>query len=163
MERSSAQNESPGAGYLCFQSGADEGEHWAGLLVVTPNGLPQEFLYSGPLRATPVLAILYQERLEPQVRLSLVRSLLRGLRSRLTFLAVRPQDLDPAVLEEAKAPALVLEGETGSWLRAPAPPAEAVSRHLEDAVGLAEPMGRAVAALAYVVEYEGRSKPERDG
>jgi hypothetical protein len=160
MERTSKQVDVSGAGYLCFQSASEGAEEWAALLVVSAHGLPQEFLYSGPLRPTPVQTILYQDQLASQVRLSLVRSLLRGLRSRLLFLAVRVEELDGALLEALKGPVLGLSGDTGEWLREPVPAAEALRARLEEVVGVAEPLGRAVAALAYVVEYE-RSQSSR--
>src|SRR5438045_4054885 len=104
-----------GAGYLCFwspagESGAGEGdeepEAWAAMLVVNARALPQEFLYSGPLRPTPVQAILYQDRLESEIRLSLVRSLLRGLRSHLSFVAIGCDELDLDFSRELPCPVL---------------------------------------------------------
>ncbi len=145
-----------GAAYLCFQSAGD-GEAWAGLLVVTPRGLPNEFLYSGPLRTTPVQGILSQDRLIPQVRVSLLRALLRGLRSRFVLLAVRAADFEPELASEVRCPVLVVDGDTPQWLRAPDAAAEAMQAQLEAAVGALEPLGRVVAALAYVVEFERRS------
>ena len=156
-ERTSRQPEAAGAGYLCFLSAS--GEEWAGLLVVAAGGLPQEFLYSGPLRQTPVQTILYQDRLLPEVRLSLVRSLLRGLRSRLALVAVRAEELAPELPEALLCPVLALGGEGGGWLLEPDAAAETLRRHVDEAVGIEEPAGRALAALAYVVEYE-RSRAE---
>jgi hypothetical protein len=147
------QTEAPGAGYLSFQSTTD-GDEWAALLVVGPSGLPAEFLYSGPLRPTPVQAILYQDRLAGEVRLSLVRSLVRGIRSRPSFVGLRAEDLGPGFEREFRCPLLVVEGETGAWAGEAGAAPEAMRRRLEEAVGIAEPLGRARAALAYVVEYE---------
>lgn len=155
-ERTSRKPEPSGAGYLCFQPDPRRGD-WAALLVVSPTGLPVEFLYSGPLRPTPVQSILYQDRLGLEVRLSLVRSLLRGLRSRPAFVALPREDWGPELGEElSHYPLLCLsEGEgEGDWLATPAPGAEAVRRHLEQVLGVGEPLGRARAALAYVAEYE---------
>jgi hypothetical protein len=159
VEASSRQAETDGAGYLCFHSGSG-GEAWAALLVVTPNGLPQEFLYSGPLRPTPVQTILYQDQLVPQVRQSLVRALLRGLRSRLIFMALPAEDADPVLLAEIRRPVLALGGETGAWMADSDLPAERLRERIEEVVGVREPLGRAMAALAYVVEFE-RSRADK--
>lgn len=154
MEPVAKQTETSGAGYLCFQALGDEGEEWAGLLVVSPSGLPVEFLYSGPLRPTPVQAILYQDRLAREMRLSLVRSLRKGLRSRLLFVAVAPDELDPDYQQELNCPVLALLAEAGEWIAGASPAADALRQRLDSVVGLAEPLGRTRAALAYVVEFE---------
>ena len=154
MEPDAKQTQTSGAGYLCFQAAVDAGEEWAGLLVVSPNGLPVEFLYSGPLRPTPVQAILYQDQLAREMRLSLVRSLQKGLRSRLLFVAAAPEELDPAFQQELTCPLLVLQGETDEWIAGSSPAADALRQRLDEVVGIAEPLGRTRAALAYVVEYE---------
>jgi hypothetical protein len=156
VEPVTKQSETSGAGYLCFQTVGSEGEEWAGLLVVDPRGLPLEFLYSGPLRPTPVQAILYQDHLARELRLSLVRSLRKGLRSRLLFVAATPEELDPQYQSEVGCPLLALEGEAGTWVEPGGAAAEALRRHLETVVGITEPLGRTRAALAYVVEYEQR-------
>ena len=158
MEPARKQSQTTGAGYLCFQR-AGGGEEWAALLVVSPTGLPLEFLYSGPLRPTPVQEILYQDRLAQEVRLSLVRSLLRGLRSRLAFTAAACEELDFAFQPELRCPLLSLGDGEAEWSAAPGSAAAAFRQHLEEVVGVAEPLGRARAALAYVVEFE-RSRPE---
>ncbi len=145
-----------GAGYLCFQTGTD-GETWAALLVVGATGLPLEFLYSGPLRATPVQVILYQDRLESEVRRSLVRSLLRGLRVRLALVGVEPADLDAELMAEVPCPILLLPPPASggpAWAGDPSPAALSARERLDLAVGAEEPLGRARAALAYVVEFE---------
>lgn len=157
MERAARQTPEPGAGYLCFQSSGEEGGEWAALLVVSSGGLPIEFLYSGPLRPTPVQEILYQERLAPEVRLSLIRALVRGLRARPVFVAGAAEELDAAFEREFSCPLLSIVESGPRWSRAPGPPAEALLQRLEDVVGVAEPLGRARAALAYVVEYEQKS------
>jgi hypothetical protein len=154
VEPGAKQTETSGAGYLCFQALGDEGEEWAGLLVVSPNGLPLEFLYSGPLRPTPVQAILYQDQLAREMRLSLVRSLRKGLRSRLLFAAVAPDELDPEYQQELNCPLLALRGETAEWVAEAASAADALRQRLDSVIGIAEPLGRTRAALAYVVEYE---------
>lgn len=154
MERAAKQAEPVGAGYLCFQSGGESDGEWAGLLVVSPNGLPLEFLYSGPLVPTPVQAILYQQDLERELRLSLVRSLRKGLRSRLLLAAAHADEVVPMLVEELGCPVLVLRDETSEWPAPPPPAAEALRKRLEEVVGIGEPLGRTRAALAYVVEYE---------
>lgn len=155
MERSPRQAGGPeGAAYLCFHSEPERGGEWAALLVVNAGGLPQEFLYSGPLRPTPVQAILYQNQLDDQVRVSLVRSLLRGLRSRPAFFVAAAGDLTQAAASELRAPVLLLQDAEGRWLGDPSPAAEMTRRRLDESLGIAEPAGRARAALAYVVEYE---------
>jgi len=154
VQRASRPPEISCAGYLCFQSSAEGTEEWAALLAVDERGLPQEFLYSGPLRPTPVQSILYQDQLSAQVRLSLVRSLFRGLRSRLGLVAVSAEEWDATLAEDVAPPVLVIGGEKAAWLGEPPPTAEGLRRRIEDAVGETEPLGRARAALAYVVEYE---------
>lgn len=144
--------------YVCFQSAADGSELWAGMLIVTRTGLPQEFLYSGPVRPTPVQSILYQDRLSEQMRVALLRSLLKGLRSQIAFACLRPEDVDQTFLAEMKCPILLLEGDDGCWDRDSGPAAEDLRQALRDTVGIAEPIGRCIAALAYVVEYEGAQK-----
>jgi hypothetical protein len=153
MQEKQVQNAA--VGYLCFQSVQDE--EWAAMLVVEPGGLPQEFLYSGPLRPTPVQEILYQDALVGQARLSLVRSLLRGLRSKPVFVAVRADDADAAWAAEIRSSILLLNA-PAEWLSEPSAAAAGALQRLEETVGVSEPMGRAIAALAYVVEYERRSK-----
>jgi len=167
MEAPTRRADDPLVAYLCFQSvphETGEAEEWAALLVVTAQGLPHEFVYSGPLRPTPVQAILYQDQLAAQLRLSLVRSLLRGLRARPLFVGATPGSMDPAAADVFRLPILIVEEGAASWLASPTPAAEAAAQRLEGVVGLGEPLGRAVAALAYVVEYE-RPKPrgEEDG
>ncbi|MCC2670286.1 MAG: hypothetical protein K0Q72_2757 [Armatimonadetes bacterium] len=157
MERGPNQPEASGAGYLCFQREHAAGEEeceWAGLLVVNPNGLPLEFLYSGPLRPTPVQQILYQDQLAREVRLSLVRSLRKGLRSRLLFTAAADYEADPAFQVELGCPLLILDGEHEAWATEVTPAARAMRERLEEVVGVGEPLGRTRAALAYVVEFE---------
>jgi hypothetical protein len=151
--------EPPCAAYVCFQS--DRDAEWAAALVVGPHGLPVEFVYSGPLRPTAVQAILYQDRLASQVRLALLRSLLRGLRSRPAFFAFSPADMDAEAAAELKRPVLTL-GDAQDWLAPSDGAARVLQTSLEGAVGAAEPLGRAVAALAYVVEYERAQKTERE-
>lgn len=155
MERPPRQpSGAEGAAYLCFHSEPEGGGEWAALLVVNAGGLPQEFLYSGPLRPTPVQAILYQDQLAEQVRVSLVRSLLRGLRSRPAFFTVQAGDLSRVIASEFRAPVLALQEAEGQWLAEPSPAAETTRQRLEESLGIAEPVGRTRAALAYVVEYE---------
>jgi hypothetical protein len=122
--------------------------------VVTREGLPQEFLYSGPLRPTPVQAILYQDRLLPQVRLALVRALLRGLRSRLVFVSLRAAEIEREVLAELRVPLIILQDGAADWASPPSESAGAFHSGIEEVVGVVEPMGRAAAALAYVAEFE---------
>ena len=161
MEKAPGRPANETAGYLCFHREPEAESEWAALLVVDARGLPVEFLYSGPLKPTPVQAILYQDQLRLQVRLSLVRALLRGLRSRPAFLALQEEDVDRALLAELKAPLYVAGAGGGGWLADPPPAAEAVRRRLEEGAGAAEPFGRARAALAYVVEFE-TSRSERE-
>jgi hypothetical protein len=144
--------EATGAGYLCFQYVA--GAEWGALLIVGATGLPVEFLYSGPLRPTPVQAILYQERLGSEVRLSLVRALQRAMKSRPHFLAVAAEDVLPELMEALSLPLIALSAEARAWLRPPDAEALRTFERLDQTLGIAEPLGRARAALAYVVEYE---------
>ncbi len=156
MRRALAGEETAAGGYLCFQEAEHGREWWAALLVVDRSGLPHEFLYAGPVRPTPVQSILYQDRLDGEVRLTLLRALLRGLRSRPAFLAAAEDEAGEWLAEAGGAPLLaVAEGAAAwTWRGLPGPDAEAAAAALESTVGTAEPLGRAVAALAYVVEYE---------
>jgi hypothetical protein len=151
-ERTQRTGNTDGAGYLCFQSAA--AAEWGALLIVGATGLPVEFLYSGPLRPTPVQAILYQDRLGPEVRLSLVRALLRAMKCRPHCVVVAGEEALPEVVEELSLPLLALTADGSEWLRPPDGEALRTIERLEQTLGVAEPVGRARAALAYVVEYE---------
>jgi hypothetical protein len=140
--------EPPLGAFLVFRQ---EGEGWWGaLLALDGAGIPREFLYAGPAEPTPAHRILYGPTLEGQLLLqALALPMWKALRA-APACALSPVELPGSL----PAPLGVIEAGGVAWLQPATPEAARWLGELEGAFGLEEPLGRAEAALRYVIEHE---------
>lgn len=135
------------AAYLVFHTDGDS--HWGAVLVVNADGVPEEFLYTGPILPTPAQAILYGPTLQPVVKLRKLALPLVASLGAVPTCVLGSDDLPPI---PDQTTGILQQGEV-RWRAAPSDEAETLVAALSE-TGVTEPLARAEAALKYVVDHE---------